>query len=94
MKKRVGIWWEKISPKLWEYALIVLLFLLVVLFAVFLIVIIWDDPQWIYPRLGIETKTWKKIRGAEIAWPRPGRPFARSASPDVLQARESAGGQR
>ena len=66
MKKRVGIWWEKISPKLWEYALIVLLFLLVVLFAVFLIVIICDDPQWIYPRLGIETKTWKKYEALKL----------------------------
>ena len=57
-KKRVGSWWEK-CPEPWVFVLIILIGFLVVLFATFLAVVICDDPQWIYPRLGLETKSGK-----------------------------------
>ena len=58
-KKRVGSWWEK-CPEPWVFVLIILIGFLVLLFATFLTVVICDDPQWIYPRLGLETESGKK----------------------------------
>ena len=63
MKKRVGIWWEKIRAEPWVALLISLL---AVLFLTFLIVVICDDPQWIYPRLGIETKSGGKYEALKF----------------------------
>ena len=58
-KKRVGSWWEK-RPELWVFVLIILIVFLVLLFVIFLTVVICDDPQWIYLRLGVETESGKK----------------------------------
>ena len=55
-KKRGGSLWEKICSEPWVS---VLIGFLVLLFATFLTVVICDDPQWIYPRLGLETKSGK-----------------------------------
>ena len=54
--KWVGSWWKKICSEPWVS---VLIGILVLLFATFLTVVICDDPQWIYPRLGLETKSGK-----------------------------------
>ena len=58
--------WEKICPKLWAGALIILLIFLTLLFLIFLIVVIYDDPQWIYPHLGVETESGKKYEALKF----------------------------
>ena len=51
MKKLADFWWEKIRA---DPFLSSLIGLLGGLFIIFLIVLCRDDPQWIYPRLGLE----------------------------------------
>ena len=63
MKKRVGIWWKKIRAEPWVALLVSLL---AVLSLIFLTVIICDDPQWIYSRLGIETENGKKYEALKF----------------------------
>lgn len=63
MKKRVGIWWEKIRAEPW---MALLISLLAVLSLIFLTVVIRDDPQWIYPYLGVETTTGKKYEALKL----------------------------
>ena len=63
MKKRVDIWWEKIRAEPWVALLISLL---TVLSLIFLTVVICDDPQWIYPRLGVETAIGKKYEALKL----------------------------
>lgn len=63
MKKLVVLWWEKIRTEPW---VVLLISLLAVLSLIFLTVIICDDPQWIYPRLGIETPSGKKYEALKL----------------------------
>ena len=63
MKKQEGIWWEKIRAEPWA---VLLISLLTVLSLIFLTVVICDDPQWIYPRLGIETEGGKKYEALKL----------------------------
>ena len=63
MNKRVNSWWEKIRA---EPLLSVLIGLLVVLFFLFLIVVCCDDPQWIYPRLGLKPESERKYEALKF----------------------------
>ena len=64
MKKRMGVWWEKIRAEPWVALLISLL---TVLSLIFLTVVICGDPDWIYPRLGVkETAIGKKYEALKF----------------------------
>ena len=63
MKKLVVLWWEKIRAEPW---VVLLISLLAVLSLIFLTVVISDDPQWIYPRLGVETPIGKKYEALKL----------------------------
>ena len=63
MKKRMGVWWEKIRTEPWVALLVSLL---AALSLIFLTVVICDDPQWIYLRLGIETPIGKKHEALKL----------------------------
>ena len=63
MKKLVCLWWEKIRA---EPLLSLLIGLLGGLFIIFLIVVCCDNPQWIYPRLGLGPKSERKYEALKF----------------------------
>ena len=63
MKKLVCLWWEKIRA---EPFLSSLIGLLGGLFIIFLIALCCDDPQWIYPRLGLEPESGGKYEALKF----------------------------
>ncbi len=63
MKKWVGNWWEKVRTDPWVALLISLL---TVLSLIFLTVVIRDDPDWIYPYLGVGATTGEKSEALKL----------------------------
>ena len=62
MNEQVGSFWEKIPT----ISLFVLIGSLLLSSSMFLIVFCSDDPQWLYPRLGLEAKSGKKYEALKF----------------------------